>query len=592
MKGYLMWCFAFLFFINSVFSDLSGLTDWVWDGSGADDLYMNPANWAVDYVPVSSTRLILNEEDGLVVVQSGDVLTPRKILGPVWESSSTMTMIFSGGSLTNPSYWIVGGSVGGRGIINVDGESCNILTRDLRLGYEGGSALLNLSNGVVEVYGTGEGAGLLVPGDSGEDSLASIKIAGGELRAAQLMMVDGGQINIEGDGRMILYGDQRSLVDSYIAENRIIAEYGGAGVQVAYNDGNTILTSAGGIEHVLVASDPSFFYGWPANEGVWSWGDEIVVGFNKANYIYNPSGHSSSGRIHTIQARSLNGGQDWQIESPAPINTSLVLEKHSEAIDLTHLGFAFKTRNNKYWYSYDKAVTWNGPYVLPGWGWPERGRTDYIVNSSSEMKLFLLSDVSTNDAIKIDRPFCAETTNGCLDFATLNWMCPSPHLDWGGNNYYTMSSTVKIDSDTYISAIRKRDRRDVDGDGAIESADGDINKKYIDIYKTTDRGLTWARISQDVVVNAWNPPSMIKLSDGRICITYGYRGVPKGIRARLSEDDGVTWGSGIILRSDAATWDMGYPRTVQRSDGKVVTMYYYSTLEIPAQHIAATIWTP
>ena len=31
---------------------------------------------------------------------------------------------------------------------------------------------------------------------------------------------------------------------------------------------------------------------------------------------------------------------------------------------------------------------------------------------------------------------------------------------------------------------------------------------------------------------------------------------------------------------------------VQRPDGKLVTIYYFNTKEIPEQHIAATIWDP
>ena len=38
-------------------------------------------------------------------------------------------------------------------------------------------------------------------------------------------------------------------------------------------------------------------------------------------------------------------------------------------------------------------------------------------------------------------------------------------------------------------------------------------------------------------------------------------------------------------------WDFGYTRTIQRTDGKLVTLYYYTTVENPEQHIAATIWT-
>jgi hypothetical protein len=65
-----------------------------------------------------------------------------------------------------------------------------------------------------------------------------------------------------------------------------------------------------------------------------------------------------------------------------------------------------------------------------------------------------------------------------------------------------------------------------------------------------------------------------------------------GIRAKVSRDQGRTWGDEIVLRKDARTWDIGYPRTVVRKDGKLVTIYYYTTDARPEQHIAATIWSP
>jgi hypothetical protein len=80
------------------------------------------------------------------------------------------------------------------------------------------------------------------------------------------------------------------------------------------------------------------------------------------------------------------------------------------------------------------------------------------------------------------------------------------------------------------------------------------------------------------------------LRDGRLCATYGYREAPYGIRARLSTDNGKTWGREIHVRDDGCTWDIGYTRTFQRTDGKIVTVYYYATAERPEQHIVATIW--
>ena len=85
---------------------------------------------------------------------------------------------------------------------------------------------------------------------------------------------------------------------------------------------------------------------------------------------------------------------------------------------------------------------------------------------------------------------------------------------------------------------------------------------------------------------------MVRMRDKRLALTYGYRLKPYGIRARISPDDGSTWGEEIILRSDGGTWDLGYPRTVQRSDGKLVTVYYFADSAASDRYIAATIWSP
>ena len=69
------------------------------------------------------------------------------------------------------------------------------------------------------------------------------------------------------------------------------------------------------------------------------------------------------------------------------------------------------------------------------------------------------------------------------------------------------------------------------------------------------------------------------------------------IRARLSRDEGHSWGDERILRSDfqADSFDdpdLGYPRAVERSDGRVLAFYYWATVKHPHNHIAATIWDP
>jgi hypothetical protein len=149
-----------------------------------------------------------------------------------------------------------------------------------------------------------------------------------------------------------------------------------------------------------------------------------------------------------------------------------------------------------------------------------------------------------------------------------------------------------------ISALRRRfDRQPApDADTAADAAglSGAAQDNWIDMYASGDGGRSWAHRSKVANTAAGshngNPPAHVRLADGRLCVAYGCRAHPFGIRARLSEDDGRTWGPEIVLRNDAASWDIGYPRMAQRTDGRLITLYYYTTDDHPAQHIAATIW--
>ena len=72
------------------------------------------------------------------------------------------------------------------------------------------------------------------------------------------------------------------------------------------------------------------------------------------------------------------------------------------------------------------------------------------------------------------------------------------------------------------------------------------------------------------------PPHLLRLADGRLLVTYGYRHEPYGERACLSHDGGRTWDYAheLILRDDAPTGDLGYPATTQLDDGTLLTVYY------------------
>jgi hypothetical protein len=136
---------------------------------------------------------------------------------------------------------------------------------------------------------------------------------------------------------------------------------------------------------------------------------------------------------------------------------------------------------------------------------------------------------------------------------------------------------VRIGGDELLSAIRCRD-------GA---------KSWIDTYRSVNLGQHWS-FDQTAVPDTGegNPPSLIRLTDGRLCLTYGYRAEPFGIRARLSRDGGRTWEPELTLRSDGGGRDVGYPRSFARPDGKVVTVYYFHDEPLSDRYIAATIWQP
>ena len=349
------------------------------------------------------------------------------------------------------------------------------------------------------------------------------------------------------------------------------------------------------IRHVKVYAEPGRFGGWPANHGAWSWGNEILVGFSRGYY-------KDLGERHNIDrekpeehllARSRDGGETWTIENPAEqgalIPTGQALHGIAPPgrkekpwtdcpgdIDFTHPDFAMTLRMtdvnagpSRFYYSIDRGHQWAGPFRLPLFG--QRGiaaRTDYLVNGPSDCLLFLTAAKANGEE---GRPLCARTTDGGRTWRFVSWIGDEP------KGYAIMPSTVRLGDQELLTAIRCRDER----------------KAWIETYRSRDNGEHWKLDTTPAPdLGTGNAPSMIRLKDGRVCLTYGDRAAPFGIRARLSQDGGRTWKPEIILRNDGGGTDLGYPRTVQRPDGKIVTIYYFHDQPKGDRYIAATIWEP
>lgn len=121
---------------------------------------------------------------------------------------------------------------------------------------------------------------------------------------------------------------------------------------------------------------------------------------------------------------------------------------------------------------------------------------------------------------------------------------------------------------------------------AVETANGRIivqirnhnpaNRAETLQCESSDGGKTW---TVPHPIGVWGLPShLLRLADGRLVMTYGHRRPPYGNQARVSSDHGRTWSDAMILSDDGgadrADSDLGYPSTVQLSDGSLLTVWY------------------
>jgi hypothetical protein len=344
------------------------------------------------------------------------------------------------------------------------------------------------------------------------------------------------------------------------------------------------------IKNVVVYRESGRFGGWPANHGIWTWGSEILVGFESGYFKEKTQGHAIDYNrpAEHVLARSLDAGETWTIEKPEglrpPSSIKVAGVPTAEGgkepidcpggIDFTSPGFVLTARMadinigpSRFYVSNDRGKNWIGPYGIPGFG--QKGiaaRTDYLVNGKHELTMFLTAAKSNG---KEGRVICVRTRDGGKNWDFVSFIGPEPE----GDDYAIMPSSVRLSSNRIVTAIRHRN--------------------FIDLYRSEDDGKTWRFVTKPAPdTGGGNPPSMVRLQDGRLAITYGYRSAPFGIRARLSGDEGDSWSDAIDLRSDGGAWDLGYTRTIQRPDGKMVTVYYFNDAKDKERYIGATIWDP
>jgi hypothetical protein len=267
----------------------------------------------------------------------------------------------------------------------------------------------------------------------------------------------------------------------------------------------------------------------------------------------------------------------------------------TEPIDFEAPGFVLRVKMRGgenppgFYYSYDRGTTWRGPFLFQGLdAMPQLAdlpmrtpRTDYVVTGPRDC-LVLLS--AAKEGFN-DRTFAVATEDGGLTFSFVSWLI-------GPDDPFraVMPQTVKLGPAEYITLLRRR---------TLPPRDFDC---WIDAVHSADGGRTWSPRSRVATTGVrdtnGSPPALVRLRDGRLLAAYANRSLQM-LLCRISDDEGRTWGEERIVRDDFAAGpgkhgfpDFGYPRLVERPDGKVVVVYYFSDKEHPRQHIAATIFSP
>jgi hypothetical protein len=349
------------------------------------------------------------------------------------------------------------------------------------------------------------------------------------------------------------------------------------------------------LKHVSIYRKTGRFGGWPANHGIWSWGDEILVGFSAAYFKKRgPNLHQADPDKPEMPAfaRSKDGGETWTMwEEPAQMlprwggKPGVPL---TEPMDFSHPGFAMTMRFNDvdigptiYWYSLDRGQSWRGPYEFPSLGLEGiAGRADYVVFGPREAMVFQTAAKSDGEE---GRPFCARTRDGGLSWEFVAHIGPEPR------GFAIMPSTVLLPEGTLVTTIRRRESGPRPAPGQRRP-----QRDWIDTYASRDQGATWTELAPaaEDTGRGGSPAALLHLADGRLCATYGYRSEPYSMRASFSSDGGKSWGAPVTLRDGGRAPDLGYPRSIVRPDGQIVTVYYFNDGVHNERFLEAAIWDP
>lgn len=160
------------------------------------------------------------------------------------------------------------------------------------------------------------------------------------------------------------------------------------------------------------------------------------------------------------------------------------------------------------------------------------------------------------------------------DGITWEWLAKIPARAGDDLKNYHELHAVEADDGRLIAHIRNHNTQ---------------NKSETLQTESTDGGETW---SSPKSIGVWGVPSfLMKLGDGRLLMSYGYRRKPFGNQARVSMDHGVSWSSPMTISEDGVGHDLGYPSTVELADGTLLSIWYERMADSPKAVLRQARWS-
>lgn len=365
--------------------------------------------------------------------------------------------------------------------------------------------------------------------------------------------------------------------------------------------------------HSVVYRNDQEFSSWPFYNGLWKLPNgDLMAGFKVVPCVYSDSGEVHHDNIavskgHIVTLLSRDGGASWDAStldrimdysrSPDDVAAENPKDYSAEApVDFTDKNVlimsgampALFTPNSKAWLrlSTDAGKSWRHPIFMPMTGLSSLTAYGSTVTRPDGVNLLFMSTVTRDGWTR--RPLVYASTDG-RQWNFLSFMTPQKD---DGQSVSDKIGSPRFGAHRYVYTrpLMLKDGRIV---AAIRCQRDPTGLLWTEMHESEDGGRTWHFMSR---VNDWGAPAdLVQLSDGRLLAVYGYRLPAFGVRYRVSEDGGRTWGSEVILRNDAGSWDCGYPRVIEHEAGKCLAIYYINLKGegvLPVRHIAQTVFTP